>query len=578
MRLSISKSKNTENFYINFSYINEKGVNTSKIYKKLGNLEQLKKQLNTDNRDEVIAWCKEQARIETEQYKKEKEEVRIPFSPDKLINLNEQRSFNCGYLFLQCIYRDLRFDRILRNIRNRHCYEYDLNAILSDLIFARILSPSSKNSSFDFCKSLLEQPSYELYDVYRSLSVLAEESDYIQSEIFRNSQLVHKRNTSVLYYDCTNYYFEIEQESGMKKYGKSKENRPNPIIGMGLFMDRDGFPLAFELHPGNQNEQTTLKEIEKKVIRDFDCSEFIYCSDSGLGSQSNKLLNDVGGRGYVITQSLKKLKEEDRVNALNPSGFRLIGSKELFNLDEIDEDEPAYQNAIFYKMIPIESKKLSETLLVTYSIKYKKYQKKIRDGQIERAKKMITDGGKPKKNRKNPNDPARFLTCTSITENGEIANQECVSLNDEKIEEEAKYDGFYAVSTDMEASAEELIKVSDRRWQIEECFRIMKTDFEARPVFLQRDDRIKAHFLICFLSLLIYRILEEQLGKKYTVTEIINTLREMRLTKLEAYGYIPSYTRTELTDELHKLYGFHTDTQIIKKAKMRNIISLTKKK
>lgn len=577
MRVTTTKSKTDESFYINYAFINEKGKSTSRIYKKLGKLSELSKELNTD-RDGVMAWAKEQARIETEKYKKENESVSIALNPNIPIKKDQQNTFSCGYLFLQSIYYSLHLDNICRNIKNRHDYEYDLNAILSDLIYARFLNPTSKLSSFKYCHSLLEQPTYHLHDIYRALTVLAEESDYIQAELYRNSNYIHKRNTRVLYYDCTNYYFEIEQERGDAKYGKNKENRPNPIVGMGLFMDADGFPLSFDLFPGNQNEQLTLKGHEHKVINDFECSQFVYCSDSGLGSKKNRLLNTTGGRSYVITQSLKKLKKDVRETALSTSQYRKIGSNKFIDLNDLDEEDPEVFNSIYYKEVPYDSNELSETLIVTYSPKYRKYQASIRQNQIQRAQKMITDSGKPKKNRKNPNDPARFLKKQSFTDNGELAEDEIWQIDQEVIEKEAMYDGFYAVITNLDDDVQDIIAINKRRWQIEECFRILKSDFDARPVYLRDDDRIKAHFLICFMALLFFRILENKLEYKYTADQIVDTMKKMNLTLLEGYGYIPSYTRTDITDDLHKLFGFRTDYQITKKQKMRNIIHQTKDK
>lgn len=577
MRVTTTKSKSDESFYINYAFINEKGKSTSRIYKKLGKLSELSKELNTD-RDGVMAWAKEQARIETEKYKKENESVSIALNPNIPIKKDQQNTFNCGYLFLQSIYYSLHLDNICRNIKNRHDYEYDLNAILSDLIYARFLNPTSKLSSFKYCHSLLEQPTYHLHDIYRALTVLAEESDYIQAELYRNSNYIHKRNTRVLYYDCTNYYFEIEQERGDAKYGKNKENKPNPIVGMGLFMDADGFPLSFDLFPGDQNEQLTLKDHEHKVINDFRCSQFVYCSDSGLGSKKNRLLNTTGGRAYVITQSLKKLKKDVRETALSTSQYRKIGSNKFIDLNDLDEEDPEVFNSIYYKEIPYDSNELSETLIVTYSPKYRKYQASIRQNQIQRAQKMITDSGKPKKNRKNPNDPARFLKKQSFTDNAELAEDEIWQIDQEVIEKEAMYDGFYAVVTNLDDDVQDIIAINKRRWQIEECFRILKSDFDARPVYLRDDDRIKAHFLICFMALLFFRILENKLEYKYTADQIVGTMKKMNLTLLEGYGYIPSYTRTDITDDLHKLFGFRTDYQITKKQKMRNIIHQTKDK
>ena len=577
MRVSISKSTNAEQVYIIHSFRDRNGKSTSKIFKKLGSMDQLLP-LHDNDRDKVIAWAKQQAKLATDSYKKENETISIPFHPNMQIKLNEQRNFNCGYLFLQSLCSDLRFDNICRNIRNRHDYEYPFQDILLDMVYARILYPASKKSTYSFAQTLLEQPEYDLHHMYRSLSVLAGESDYIQSELYRNSHFVHSRNTKILYYDCTNYYFEIEESDELRKYGKSKEHRPNPIVGMGLFMDADGIPLAFDIYPGSQNEQKTLKPLEQKVIRDFECSEFIFCSDSGLASQDNRLFNDMGGRGYVVTQSLKKLKQEYRETALDPKQFRKLGSNEWIDISALDETNPEVYETIYYKEVPIESKKLSETMIVTYSPKYRAYQKKIREQQLERAKKLIESGDKLKKERRNPNDPARFVKKTSVTEYGEVADKEIYELDKDMIDKETMYDGFYAVVTDIEGDAAQIININKRRWQIEECFRIMKTEFDARPVYLRREDRIKAHFLICFIALMIFRLLEIRLEKEYTVEQIISTLKKMEVCRLEEYGYIPTYTRTELTDKLHEVFGFRTDTEIIKKSKMRSIIKKSKEK
>lgn len=576
MHISIGKTKNKEFIYINQSF-RVKNKTTTKVFKKLGTMDELLP-LHDNDRNKVIEWAKEEARKATVEYNLETEKISISFHPNLIIKKDIKNNFNVGYLFLQSLCSDLRFDNICRNIKSRHDFEYNLQSILQDLIYARILHPSSKRSSFDFSKNLIEQPKYDLHHIYRALSVLAEEIDYIQSEVYKNSNFVHNRNTKVLYYDCTNYFFEIEDADDFRKYGKNKENRPNPIVGMGLFMDADGIPLAFNIYPGNQNEQLSLKPLEEKVIRDFDCAEFIFCSDSGLSSKKNKLANHVGGRGYVVTQSLKKLKEDERQIALNPKQFRKIGSNKFIDISKLDENNPEIYESIFYKEIPLDTPKLNETLIVTYSPKYKAYQRKIRNQQLDRAQKLIEKKDKLMKERRNPNDPARFIKKTSITSNGEIADENIYELDFNIINKEEMYDGFYAVTTDLDADVSEIIKINKRRWEIEECFRIMKTDFEARPVYLQREDRIKAHFLTCFLALLVYRLLEKKLNNEYTVNQIINTLRNMNVTKIEEYGYIPSYTRTELTDKLHELVNFRTDTQIIKKSKMRNIIKLSKEK
>ena len=522
MKVNTSKSKNAESFYIKQSYLDANGKSTSRTIRKLGTLNELLLE-HGPTRDDVMNWAKEQARIETEKFEQEKENHCLPivFHPNRKIPHGEKRNFHGGYLFLQSVYYQLGLNRVCRKIRDRHHYEYDLNAILSDLIYTRILEPGSKRSSFLAAQGFLEPPQYELHDVYRALSVLAQESDLIQSEVYKNSNFLTKRKDHILYYDCTNYYFEIEQEEGDKKYGKSKEHRPNPIIQMGLFTDGDGIPLAFSLFPGNQNEQKSLKPLEQKVVRDFGCERFIFCSDAGLASESNRLLNHTANRAYIVTQSIKKLSSEYRELALDRKGFCRLSDHKLVDLDQLTDKD--YEQ-LFYKEEPYSTKKLEQRLLITYSPKYAAYQKEIREKQVERAASMLKSGNH-KKTRKNPNDPARFIGKEAVTRDGEMADV-LYYLDEEKIEQEARYDGLYAVCTDLfDDSPGDILKVSEGRWQIEACFRIMKTDFMARPVYLHRSERIQAHFLICFLSLLVYRLLEKKLNKNYTCDEILNTLR-----------------------------------------------------
>lgn len=574
MRISIRKSKNFEFIYI-IKDIYSNGSRTTKTVEKLGKINELCSEKNL-SRDQVIEWAKSRAKKLTADEKNENSNIIIPFSSNRIIDLGAERKFNCGYLFLQSIYYQLKLDNICRNIKNRYKFDFDLNAILSDLIYSRILCPSSKRSSFQFASTLLEKPKYQLHDVYRALSVLAKESSYIQSELYKNSHFVKQRNTSTLYYDCTNYYFEIEEEDGIKQYGKGKENRPNPIVGMGLMMDGDGIPLAFDMYEGNKNEQVTLKPLEKRIIKDFELSKFIYCSDAGLASKKNKEFNSIGDRAYIITQSLKKLKKDDKEVALRHEGFLEVdgSSQKRVDIDEIDFENIENKERLFYKELPLE-KPMKERLIVTYSPKYALYQKKIRENQIERAMKMIKNG-KLKKARKNPNDPARFIEKITTNENGEVIEEHYV-MDVQKIKDEEMYDGFYAITTNLEDDdIKTIIAVSERRWQIEECFRIMKTDFKARPVYVQKEDSIEAHFLTCFISLIIYRLLADKLENRYTVNEIIKTLRNMEMVDTNYNGYIPAYKRTALTDELHEKYGFRTDYEIIGKKKMRNIIKNTK--
>ena len=535
MRVTTTKSKKSESFYITKSFKNNAGKSSSVVVRKLGTLNELLKE-HGPTRDDVMLWAKEEAKIETEKYKKEREakSVQITFHADRQLDYDKQCFYRGGYLFLQSIYYGLQMNKICRKLRDKYKFKYDINAILSDLIYTRVLEPASKRSSYKTASEFLEKPTYELHDVYRALDVLGSECDFIQSEVYKNSHFIGQRNEKILYYDCTNYYFEIEQEDGDKKYGKSKEHRPNPIIQMGMFMDGDGIPLAFSLFPGNTNEQKSLKPLEEKVIRDFGCQKFIYCSDAGLGSESIRTYNHMGERAFIVTQSIKKLKKEDKAWALNKSGFRRLSDNKLVNLSEIDEND----TDLYYKDEPYTPKNLHQRLIVTYSPKYARYQKTIRDTQVERAKKMIQSGS-TKKQRKNPNDPARFIGTQAATEEGEVAKI-VKYLDEDKISTEEQYDGLYAVCTDLlDDDVNAILKVSEGRWQIEECFRVLKTDFSARPVYLHDENRIKAHFLICFLALMTYRLLEKKLDYKYTCDMILDTLKSMNFANLQEQGFIP---------------------------------------
>ena len=564
MRVITSKSKNAESFYISKGYVNDKGVSTSVIVRKLGTLKELLPE-HGPTRDDVMAWAKEEARLETLKYKQEQEEkqIKLTFHADRQLDYGRQTFYRGGYLFLQSVYYQMQMNKICRKLKQKYMFKYDINAILSDLIYARILEPCSKRSSYKVASEFLESPSYELHDVYRALDVLGAECDMIQAEVYKNSHFLGQRNDKVLYYDCSNYYFETEQEDGSKKYGKSKEHRPNPIIQMGLFMDGDGIPLAFSLFPGNANEQTSLKPLEKKVLEQFGCRKFIYCSDAGLGSEAIREYNHMGERAYIVTQSIKKLKKEEKEWALSPQGFKRVCDDKPVDLTKLPEDD----KGLYYKDEPYTTKKLHQRLIITYSPKYALYQKSIRDKQVKRAEKML-ETGNAKKNRKNPNDPARFIGKMAVTEDGEAADIKQY-LDEDKIAEEAQYDGLYAVCTDLlDDEVSDILKVSEARWQIEECFRIMKTDFSARPVYLQDENRIKAHFLICFLALIIYRYLEKKLDLRYTCEELLDTLKGMNFAEIQEQGFIPLYKRETITDALHEVCGFRTDYQFITKSKI----------
>lgn len=570
MRLSLSKSKNATSLYVIKDVI-ENNRRTTKVVEKLGTLEDLEKKLNGQD---PIEWAKKYIEELNEKEKQEKRDIIVKYSQAKTIQKDIQYSYNGGYLFIQQIYYALGLHKICNEISKKYKFTFDLNSVLSRLIYCRILFPASKLATNEISKRFIEQPNFELQHIYRALEVISKESNFIQSELYKNSLKVSERNTNILYYDCTNFFFEIEQEDGLKQYGISKEHRPNPIVQMGLFMDGNGIPLAFSINKGNTNEQVTLEPLEKQILSDFNLSKFIVCTDAGLASTNNRKFNNRDNRAFITTQSVKKLKKHLKEWALDPNGWQLNDDIKTYNISKLDEEK--YKNKIFYKERWIKENNLEQKLIVTYSIKYKDYQRQIRNAQIERAIKAI-DKNPTKLEKSNQNDYKRFITKTHCTADGEIAEKKVLNIDTELIKKEEAFDGIYAVCTNLEGDTSKIIKINKMRWEIEECFRIMKSEFRARPVYLSRDDRIEAHFVTCFISLIIYRILERKLDEKYTCHEILTKLKEMDFYHINGEGYIPTYTRDDLTDNLHEAFGFRTDYQIISMQKMKKIFKTTKR-
>lgn len=593
MKLTVSKSKNATLYYVQKSYRTDSGKSSTRTVERLGTIEEVKARFGEENTlDAVKAYIKELTLADKEQ----RRDVVVKLSQNKMIKQNEQNSYNGGYLFLQKVYYELGLDKICNKIEKRHKNEYGLNSILSMLLYTRILYPGSKLSSLEDAKNFIEQPKVDIHQVYRALSLLSKESDGIQAAVYKNSLKLGARHDKVIYYDCTNYYFESEEENGLRQYGRSKENRPNPIVQMGLFTDIDGIPLAFCINPGNTAETTTLKPLEDKLKEDFGLSKVVVCTDGGLASYENRKNDHVGERAFITVQSLKKLEKSLQDWSMETTGWKIAEFKDTnetqkadmdkqhdkeYDLSKLDPKE--YANMLFYKerwiKVGKKNDQLEQRLIVTFSFKYKEYLQHIREKQIARAQSII-ERGVAEKCGKGQNDPKRFIKRDSCTVDGELAEYTSYSLNQEMIDQEARFDGFYGICTDLEDKASDIIKTNGGRWVIEDCFRITKTEFEARPVYLQRDDRIKAHFLTCFLALILYKYLAKKInraGYHFSANNIISTLKDMNFVSVAGEGYIPTYTRTDLTNNLHGSAGFRTDTQIVSKQRMKSIISESKK-
>ena len=582
MKLTVSRSQNSETYYIQKSYRTDSGKSSTKTVERLGTIEDIKARFGSEDPiGAARAYMKELSAAE----RREREDVVVKFKPGVLIAKDEQRSHNGGYLFLQKIYYELGLDYICKKIAKKHkLVQYDLNSILSMLIYTRILYPGSKRSSLEDARRFFEQPECKLEQVYRALSLLASEFNSIQADVYKRSQKLGKRNTSVVYYDLTNYFFEWEEEGGLVQFGHCKEGRPLPIVQMGLFMDHDGFPLAMCIEPGNTAESTTLKPMETLLKEKFGLSKLVVCTDGGLSTYENRKNDSVGERSFITVQSLKKLKKHLQEWALDSKGWHVAGSDEEYDISTLDSKE--HYETLFYKErwdpTPISTgETLEQRIIVTFSFKYQEYLAYVRDRQVARAQALLAKGKGATSKKKSPNDAKRYIKAEHCTQDGELAQYESYSLNQEMIDQESLFDGFYAICTDLEDPAPAIIKLNGGRWIIENGFRIMKADFDARPVYVRRDDRIKAHFLTCFLALLIYKYLEKKVnrgGKHFTTSEIVDTLRGMDFLSIPGEGYVPTYTRTDLTDNLHGSAGFRTDCQIVTRQKMRSIISQTKKR
>ena len=602
-RIKISYTKNSKNYSIIEDYCRN-GKRTTKIVDYIGNYNKVSNLAKSQNLD-VDTWLKNYLN----NYKIEHnipvvlDEVIITKYSNKLIPKNVVNKFNVGYLFLKDIYYSLKLDKIIKFISKKYKFEFDLNEVLSCLVFSRIIYPSSKLKTFELSKNFIETPKIDLNNLYRGLTYLNCNMDYIQRELYNNSKSIVDRNTRIMYFDCTNYYFDINEETEFQKYGPGKDGKAKPLVGMGLFMDGNGLPIAMNMFPGNENETKHLIPLQEKIVKAYnlDNRQTIICTDAAMCTDEIKNFNIKDGRAFVITQSIKKLKEEYQKKIFEDGNWRIVGDfRKTYNLEEILNDEEKCQmhyETIFYKIVQTETAHVVQDLIVTFQIKYRDYLRNVRKGQIERAIKKIgsTEKGKKIKLSTNPNDFRRLIkedikttlikkkvkTVEENSLNQTIENKEkyffSYSINQEVIQKEEKYDGYYGITTNLNANIEDILSISKNRWEIEESFRILKTDFESGTIHLSREDRIKAHFLTCFISLLIYRILENKLNYKYTNTQIIEKLKNMEMYEEKGVGYSPTYIRDDLTDDLHSLFGFRTDFEINSYENFKKIFAQIKK-
>ena len=581
MYISTSKSKNVTIYYVCKSFRKD-GATSSKRIETLGTIDDIRRRCGDSD---PIEWARNYVRELTEKDKAEQRAVTLSLRPGLPMTMNERKVFNGGYLALSKIYHQLCISGICKGISSRYEFEYDLDNILSRLIYTRVLFPGSKLSSHAESGRFIEQPKFKLEEIYRALSVLAKESDYIQAQVFRNSLSAVGRDTSVIYYDCSNFFFEIEQadmlqknpegkpELGLRQYGHSKEHRPNPIVQMGLFMDRNGLPLAFCINPGNTAETKTLVPLEKKLDTGFGMSDCVVCTDAGLSSMSNRRFNNREGRHFITVQSLKDKKIAPHLQewALSPDGWHVSGQDKTVTL--FTDEAAKVSDRVLYKERWMNENNLEQRLIVTYSEKYALYQHTLRQQQIDRAMKARNNGTARRK-KKSPNDASRFIAETHFTDSAEVAENTSYALDLEAIEKEARFDGFYAICSNLEdETAVEIIRANSQRWEIEDMFRTLKTEFESRPVYLRRNDRIVAHFITCFLALLIFKTLKMKLNMPdITTGQLRKTLIDMNYLQVRGEGYMPVFGGNDITTAIADLIAPSLQNQIITARNMKEII------
>lgn len=601
-RIKTTTSTNSKSYSIIDDYYRN-GKRTTKVIDKIGNYNTILDLANKEGID-IDTWLnnylnnfKKKHGIPTES-----EKIIIEKYSNKLIPQNVTNKFNIGYLFLKDIYYSLKLDQIVKSITKKYKFEFDLNEVLSNLVFSRIIYPSSKLKTYELSQKFIETPKYNLENLYRGLTYLNNDLDYIQKELYNNSKSVVDRNTRIMYFDCTNYYFDINEETDIQKYGHGKDGKAKPLVGMGLFMDGNGLPIAMNIFPGNDNETKHLIPLQEDITKDYNLEnkKTIICTDAAMCTDEIKKFNIKDGRAFVITQSIKKLKEIYKEEVFNDDNWRIVGdltkTYKLSNILNNEESSKIYYETVFYKIVQTETAHVVQDLIVTFQIKYRDYLRNVRNGQIERAKNKISSSKKGDKIKlsNNPNDYRRLIKEEVKTiENNKKNIKEDNSLNEPKkkekfsysysidndvIKEEEKYDGYYGITTNLTGDIKDILAISKNRWEIEESFRILKTDFDSGTVYLSREDRIKSHFLTCFISLLLYRILENKLNYKYTNTTIIEKLREMEVYEEKGSGYSPAYVRNDLTDDLHETFDFRTDYEIVPYENFKKIFDKIKNK
>lgn len=582
MYLDIRKGKDPR-FYIVHGFRKKEGGTSTSVYMKLGKASEICERYGCADAE---AWARQKLKEVNDSLKDGKVPVAVNYNPDKKIEEGNWKSVHCGHMVLLPLYNKLGLTQFSAEVSERYRFKYDFADILRKLVMCRILFPDSKRATRECLNDFVDSPDFSLDDIYNFLAVLSKEITPLQKSLYEATKNELSRRTGVIYYDCTNYYFEIEREDRLRRYGKSKEHRPNPIVQMGMFMDTDGLPLAFCINPGNTNEQQTIKPLEEILANEFNLSEFVVCTDAGLASIDNRIYNTTEGRNYIVTQSIPQLPKLMRDWALEKKGWRRLGDIEdvTYDISEINlenEKNHLYYRERWFKENRSGVKSYEERLIVTFSPKYALYQRQLRAQHIDKALSMIKR--KSEKSRQTQQDPRRLISTIKYTNDGEEAQNTVMTLDQELIEKEKAMDGLNCIATRLEDPVSDILHVNGFRNEIEHLFRVTKTEFDARPVYLRREDRIRAHFAICFVALLLLKAFQKQVNEgldednHYSTEQIISALAGMDYNVVRGTGYVPAYTATTLRTRCCETANLPINREIVLNRKMRQYLKVLNK-
>ncbi len=582
MYLDIRKGKDPR-YYIMQGFRKKEGGTSSRVYLKLGKASEIMDKYGCDDAE---AWARQKLREVNDSIRDDKASVMVPYNPDMKIETGSWKTVHCGHMVLLPLYNKLGLAQFSAEVGRRHRFRYDFADILRKLVMCRVLFPDSKRATRECLNEFVDAPDFSLDDIYNFLGVLAEEITPLQKSLYEATRNELSRRTGVIYYDCTNYYFEIEKEDSLRRYGRSKEHRPNPIVQMGMFMDADGLPLAFCINPGNTGEQQTLQPLEEILANDFNLSEFVVCTDAGLASIDNRLYNTTEGRNYIVTQSIPQLPGTMKDWALEKKGWKRLGDSDdvTYDISELNlENEKGhlYYRERWFRENRSAVKDYEERLIVTFSPKYALYQRQLRAQHMEKALEMIRR--RSEKSRQTQQDPRRLISTVRCTDDGEVAQNTLMSLDTDLIEKEKAMDGLNCVATRLEDSVGDILHVNGFRYEIEHLFRVTKTEFDARPVYLRREDRIRAHFAICFVALLLLKAFQKQVNEgmdedsRYSSEQIISALAGMKYNVVRGTGYVPAYSATALRSRCCETANLPIDRQIVLNRKMRQYVKMLNK-